>query len=472
MKRLTAWAAALFMSILLCTQALAAGSAELVRAFTQDGTLYVYAAITGADAPITKAEAKIGSQAFPASGRLETVRQAGFPISYLLLVDNSTSMPPFREDAAAFAAGLAESGGENTTFTLATFGDDFAVTAEDIPPEELAEAMRAIPCDENVTRLHTCISRALDYFEAIPRQGNELRCLVVLSDAVQYDPAGGTPYDTLLDRLGRSDVMLHSVGFGSDEADLASMGALALASGGTHQVIGGGLGAAEAAAELSAVNGGLFVTGFDIRGCTAAGTETVAVTFASGGELVCRGEAGVELPEAGDSGAETEAPAPETPPAAAAAEPAVQQPETAAAPAAEGEIWVLAALGIAAVLVIAAVTFMLSRRRKAPAPAPAAPAGIYMRLEVLRGRLAGGETEWELDGELLIGRDRSCGIVFDSQTVSAKNTRVFTADGAVYIEDLGSQNGTAVNGSPIGMASILRSGDEIAVGDVVFRLKF
>ena len=52
----------------------------------------------------------------------------------------------------------------------------------------LAGAVEAIPMDETVTRLHSSIGAALDYLDGLPRQGSELRGLVVLSDAVQYDP--------------------------------------------------------------------------------------------------------------------------------------------------------------------------------------------------------------------------------------------------------------------------------------------
>lgn len=73
---------------------MAAPAAELVRVFETGGVLYTYVSLTGSDRPITKAEAKLGRQSFPAAGTLETVRQAGFPVEYLLLVDNSNSMPP------------------------------------------------------------------------------------------------------------------------------------------------------------------------------------------------------------------------------------------------------------------------------------------------------------------------------------------------------------------------------------------
>ena len=117
-----------------------------------------------------------------------------------------------------------------------------------------------------------------------------------------------------------------------------------------------------------------------------------------------------------------------------------------------------------------------ARKRRGPAPAPAAePAaeeGIFLRLEVLRGDYIGGTTEFTLVRELVIGREEDCGIPFADASVSRRNSRVFLAGGAVYIEDLSSQNGTCVNGERISMARQLRSGDEISAGDVSFRLKF
>ena len=88
MKKLRILSTALAMAALLTTQALAVPAAELVRVFAAGDALYTYVSITGAEAPITKAEAKLGQRSFPASGPLETVRQAGFPVEYLLLVDN------------------------------------------------------------------------------------------------------------------------------------------------------------------------------------------------------------------------------------------------------------------------------------------------------------------------------------------------------------------------------------------------
>ena len=101
MKRL--WPLFLLAALCLCVSALAAGSAELVRTFVYGDTLYAYVDITGTDQPITKADAKIGAQTFPASDTLRTVRQAGSPVTYLLLLDASTSMPGYAAEVRAFA---------------------------------------------------------------------------------------------------------------------------------------------------------------------------------------------------------------------------------------------------------------------------------------------------------------------------------------------------------------------------------
>ena len=110
MRRLTSIFLALLLAGLMCTGALAAGSVEIVRAFVYDGTLYTYVSMNGMEKPVTKAEARVGGQTFSAADRLETVRQAGAPVTWLLLVDNSTSMPAFRQEAEEFAQSLAQSG--------------------------------------------------------------------------------------------------------------------------------------------------------------------------------------------------------------------------------------------------------------------------------------------------------------------------------------------------------------------------
>ena len=483
MKRLTALFLTLALAASLGLGARAAASARLVRAFVYQDTLYTYVDLTGTEAPITKADAEIGGQVFPAAGTLETVRQAGFPVTWMLLVDNSNSMPPFREEAVAFARELAAGSGENTRFLLASFGDSFSLLEEDVPADQLAEAMAAIPMDETVTRLHSSIHQALDAFDAIPRTGNELRGLIVLSDAVAYDPGASVSYEELLERVNGSGVMLHSVGFGTDQDALASLATLTEASGGLHQVVGEDRTAAEAAVSLAEETGDLYVTCFALSGFTPEETPAqVSVAFASGGELLCRGTGEVQFPDGGDETAPEQetAPAPETelPPSSnAGGQTQTPQAQEPAQTSSHGGV-LLAVL--AAVVVLAAVIAVVClRRRKSPAGPAVAPVeagpeddGIYLRLEVVQGAYLGQSLDLTLSRELVVGRDPDCGLPFGDGSVSRRHSRIFLANGAVYIEDLGSQNGTFVNGTRLDLARLLRSGDEIRAGDVVFKLKF
>ena len=518
MKRILCGAAALLLALLLCGQALAAASAEPVRIFVYEDTLYTYMELEGVDSPITQVEAKIEGQSFPATSRLETVRQAGFPITYLLLVDNSNSMPPFREQLNAFGRGLAENSGENTRFILATFGDEFQVISDSVPAEELEAQLAAIPLDEPVTRLHTSMNSALDYLEAMPRQGTELRSVVVITDGVQYDPLGAVPYEELLERISHSDVMLHSLGMGSDSEALASLGRLTEASGGLHQSLADGLGGESAAEALSDAGGDLMVTGFDLAGRAAPGEDQeVSFTFASSGALVCRGEAVVDIPgdeSAGDGAGQAESSAEssgenpeETASESVESEPASESADRSESP--QGNSQILIGGGIAAAAVIAVVIALLARGRKkgkkaagaageqtagdrtageqtagdpsaegssgdseAAGAETASADSVYMRIDKGNNVALPGGSIFVLRDELFAGSGADCGIVLKDDAVAPRALRIFLENGFVRAEALDPGTPVQVNGETLAEVRTLRSGDRITVGKASFRPMF
>ena len=87
--------------------------------------------------------------------------------------------------------------------------------------------------------------------------------------------------------------------------------------------------------------------------------------------------------------------------------------------------------------------------------------------------LQGGQAvPHELDGdEILIGRHPDCGVQLESNAVSRRHARVFIQDGRYLIEDLGSGNGTSVNGQTIEAATPLNSDDRIKLGPVLMRFE-
>ena len=67
-----------------------------------------------------------------------------------------------------------------------------------------------------------------------------------------------------------------------------------------------------------------------------------------------------------------------------------------------------------------------------------------------------------------MGRGGGCGIVLpDDHFVSTVHARVFRRGNDVYVEDLGSRNGTYVNGSPVAAPIRLRRGDRVQFGETV-----
>jgi Nif-specific regulatory protein len=71
------------------------------------------------------------------------------------------------------------------------------------------------------------------------------------------------------------------------------------------------------------------------------------------------------------------------------------------------------------------------------------------------------------EGEVSIGREASNGIAVVDPSVSRKHCALHGEDGKFRVHDLGSRNGTVVNGTPV-KDTWLKHGDEIAVGDSSF----
>ena len=71
-----------------------------------------------------------------------------------------------------------------------------------------------------------------------------------------------------------------------------------------------------------------------------------------------------------------------------------------------------------------------------------------------------------LDGpDLVIGRDPSCNLIVNDLEVSRRHGRLTMQPSGFVVEDLGSTNGTFVNGQRITAVTPLQSGDRVSLGD-------
>jgi len=83
-------------------------------------------------------------------------------------------------------------------------------------------------------------------------------------------------------------------------------------------------------------------------------------------------------------------------------------------------------------------------------------------LVVQEGQLAG--KRWSLNkSEFVVGRGEDCEVVLPDRQVSRRHFRIVRDENGYSVEDLGSKNGTYVNGAAVRGSVQLQDGDEIQV---------
>lgn len=73
-------------------------------------------------------------------------------------------------------------------------------------------------------------------------------------------------------------------------------------------------------------------------------------------------------------------------------------------------------------------------------------------------------------GSFLIGRSPQCDIVLDSGRVSRRHARVSVSEQGVFVEDLGSRNGTFINGEQVKGKARIKVGDYLIIASRPLRL--
>lgn len=90
-----------------------------------------------------------------------------------------------------------------------------------------------------------------------------------------------------------------------------------------------------------------------------------------------------------------------------------------------------------------------------------------MKLKVLAGAKEGTLVPLKRD-QFLIGRSSSCTLRAGSDAISRRHCEILTTDAGVTVRDLGSRNGTLVNGVRISKETPVREGDRLQIGPLEF----
>ncbi len=433
-------------------------------------------------------QAEIGP--FPASAKsLQPFSTLGEGIAYIFLVDISKSLKP--DQFAKIRNALlqwTEKMGDKDRAAIVTFGESVK-TAQDFTADK---AVLKTKIDElALTDLHTQLNEGLVRALDLGRRGDadlpRRRVIVTLTDGVA-DAAGGSTRDDTMARIKEEPVPIYAIGFAAasvsakdKEGGFKVLGAFAHASGGAF-IAAGVVPPDELFAKIRETLGEAYLLTLDCAMCPGDGRAYPLRVKLQADNRVLTATSDVRL-------------------APGAVAPIVAPVVSPVAPPEQLEdslplwVWLVGGASIVAVL-----GFLLSRRKKAdpkhqrpvPDPAPdlrvaqaigvpidlavtampeARPTGIPIRLTAVSGTQHGREWLVEVGTETVIGRSPRCAVVIDDDSeVSSRNCVLSAEGGLMFVDDLGSTNGTAVNGSPIVGRRRVGNGDLILVGRTELRL--
>lgn len=98
-------------------------------------------------------------------------------------------------------------------------------------------------------------------------------------------------------------------------------------------------------------------------------------------------------------------------------------------------------------------------------PAKAARELVVVKSETLAGQ------RYPLESPKVVGRSDDADVVIDDSYASEFHLRVGVQDGEVMLNDLGSTNGTYLNGRRVTVPTVIAKGDSIQIGKTIFQVQ-
>jgi FHA domain-containing protein len=107
--------------------------------------------------------------------------------------------------------------------------------------------------------------------------------------------------------------------------------------------------------------------------------------------------------------------------------------------------------------------------RRRGSSVPDLRAGVAPRLVVVAAMGHEPGTTFEVNGGATMGRSDNAEIRVDDPFASSAHARIFPRGDFMYVEDMGSTNGTYLNGRQLRTAERLKVADVIRIGDSEYR---
>ena len=409
-----------------------------------------------------------------------------------LLMDNSLSINEAdRETAKLLLTNLVAGRASNERFNLCTFSDKLTVLLEDSQNyTDLKAQIDQLEHVDQETYLTDVLAELLDREAA--REGDEFVRIIVISDGVDNNP-GGLTREELSQRLKEQTIPIYTLGSvnQNNAQNLKEMYALSRQTNGLSWALN------ELSDTLNVVQA---MSGTELPICVEVkipeklqdgSVKGVQLTFGDGS--VVETQAVMPFGTVRDPSEETSASDPDPDPTP------VPRPEPDPDPDSAwevpSELLLIVILSAAALLIAGVIIFLLVRRKKEknrikPVDLNLNPGSGGGETELnFMGDLSGGGTmllinndrrltlsltdradpsrhfEVPLQGKVSIGRGPANQIVLDyEKSVSGTHCEIFVAGNVFKIRDLGSRNGTYVDGIQVGDMTEISSGSILKLG--------
>lgn len=464
----------------------ASSSADVLEQRVTENSVLVYVRHDGED---EKVQARVGTES---NIRAKVTDREELPVVTWLLVDNSQSIRDAdRETAMQLLTNLVAGRAPNERFNLCTFSDKLTILLEDSQNyTDLKAQIDQLEYRDQETYLTDVLAEVLD--RELSREGSEFVRVIVISDGVDNNP-GGLTREELTQRLKEQALPIYTLGAvnQNNEQNLKEMYALSRQTNGQSWTLN------ELSDTLSVVQ-------------AMGSTELpICVEMKIPEKLRDGGQKGLQLTFSDGAVVETQAVMPFST--------VTEQPEKSSdpdpAPAPDSEpdfepdfepdsdedfefpfmLLLAAVLAVVALIIIGVVIFLVLRHKKEKNRVR--PVNMDLNFgggetcPVLPVELSGGDTmpligndrhlilsltdradpnrrfEIPLRGRVSIGRSSANQIVLDyEKSVSGTHCEIFVAGNVFQIRDLGSKNGTYVDGIQVGDVAEISSGSVLKLG--------
>lgn len=407
--------------------------------------------------------------------QIQPFGQTGEGVAYIFLVDVSLSVKP--EQFAKIRAALAswtEALTDADRMALLGFGDSVAPIIDFTADKaKLKQAISLLQPHAKQTTLHQGLIQAEQWGRRADAGLPLRRAIVLLSDGLD-DMSGGPSQEEVLAQMAIDRTPLYAMGLavpksgGAQEAGSKALGLFARSSGGDYVGVG--------KQALAAVYANLrqrirqvAVVSLDCGNCLADGrVQRLQITLQDSGLALSDGLDVRTLPP-------LPPPQPKTPDHPAAA-PIWRQP------------WIYIGVPLVGLLLVIGVFFSMRRQRPVEPPlAQDADSGATLpvftpvalppvpncrvRLVELGSKGRGHTYEVAIADQAVIGRGSQCAVpIVTDPEISNHHCALIYQNQAIFLRDLGSTNGSQVNGVPISSDYCLQEGDVIGIGRTQLRI--